>query len=138
MMPWFVLFCVLQRLRLNSLIHKPSPEPCMASKKVAKRQAYPIDISNKTIIPSATLLDASLEEFALELKEALDANMLEERPIHLLMSDHSIVPNLPQCDGTWAEFGVFSESCFLHPCPPSVHTSVRLAACPLTCQTVHH
>jgi hypothetical protein len=73
-------------------------------------QDYGIDVSEATIIPTHTPLNASHRDFAMELKEALDESPLAERPMSLLMSDDPLAPGLPSCTGTWAEFGVYGES----------------------------
>jgi hypothetical protein len=46
----------------------------------------------------------SLAEFIVEVKEALDKNMLKERPIEYLFSNTAVFN--PTCSGIWAEFGV--------------------------------
>jgi hypothetical protein len=86
------------KTRLEAALEEEAPLP-----------SYGINISSMTIVPSTTPLNASLEDFMVELKEALDANMLEERALHLLMSDHTFARALPRCEGTWAEFGVYGE-----------------------------
>ena len=45
------------------------------------------------------------EAFLRELKTALDANQLPLRAIEEIFADHDLVKH-PDCNGTWAEFGV--------------------------------
>jgi len=57
--------------------------------------------SGLTLLPHRA---TSLDEFILEVKDALDKNMLKQRPIEYLFSDTAVFS--PTCSGIWAEFGV--------------------------------
>ena len=54
----------------------------------------------------------TLDGFTVEVKAALDKNMLKERPLYYLFSEHA--PFNPTCAGIWAEFGVASGTSCLY------------------------
>jgi len=59
--------------------------------------------SGQTLLPHKA---TSLDEFVVEVKDALDNNILEDRPINCLFSSAAVFN--PTCNGIWAEFGVAS------------------------------
>lgn len=59
--------------------------------------------SDSHLVPSKA---TDLDSFVLEVKEALDANQLPDRPIHHLFSGNNEFH--PTCAGEWLEFGVAS------------------------------
>lgn len=59
-----------------------------------------------------------LDSFVLEVKEALDANMLHDRPINHIFSSKNAFH--PTCAGDWLEFGVASGEPRAFPQPETV------------------
>ena len=76
--------------------------PASQNSAVHKLNARTDDMqSGQTLLPHSA---RNLDEFALEVKAALDSHPLDVRPVEYVFSDNA--PFNPTCDGIWAEFGV--------------------------------
>lgn len=82
--------------------------------------------SGQTLLPHKA---TNLDEFAVEVKDALDKNMLKDRAIHYLFSNAAVFS--PTCSGIWAEFGVASGTTI------NLAANFRQAHCSLSCPHVH-